>query len=78
MKNVDKRSSAISILKGFGESKLKQKSLIFVFKEQLTLFSAFFDRFCVIAHGFDSQLVMTCSRRILAKHWLGAQKSRFA
>ena len=41
------------------------------------LFVAFSNILFVIFDAFESQLVMTCSRKILAKHWLGAQKLRF-
>ena len=36
-------------------------------------FMAFLKMLFVIFHVFESQLVMTCSGRILAKHWLGAR-----
>ena len=38
------------------------------------LFLAILNIFFVIFHVFESQLVRTCSRKNLAKHWLGAQK----
>ena len=75
--NVEKRSSAIHFLEGFWEPKWKQKSLKFMFKLQLA-FPGVFTIFFTIFHAFESQLVKTCPRKILAKHWLGAQKSRFA
>ena len=56
------------------EKRLSALTMLQVFWEPTYFSNIFF----VIFHVFESQLVKTRSRRILAKHWLGAQKSRFA
>ena len=72
-----KKAKEDLLLKGFVRVKWMQKSLKFRFKINL-LFLAFLNVFFVILHVFEKQLVRTCSRRILAKQWLGAQKLSFA
>ena len=82
--NVEKRSREFCFLEGFWEPKWKQKSFNYQYyhwnscKKCNLLFLAFLNICLLIFHVFESQLVKTCPRKILAKHWLGTQKLRFA
>ena len=67
--NVEKRSRATWFLEGFWEPEWRKQQLAFP-----SVFSYVF----VIFHVFESQLVKTCPRKVLAKHWLVAQKLTFA
>ena len=62
--NVKKRSRAITFWKVWG-AKMEPKIIKIRVK---MLFLAFLNIFFVICHVFESQVVRTCSRRILAKH----------
>ena len=75
--NVGKRSSVPYFLERFWKPKWKQNSLKFMFKIQLA-FPVVFQHIVCDFLAFVSQLVRTCSRKILAKHWLLAQKLSFA